>query len=255
MSTDAKTIDAYNKYAKQWSKEHKSGEVVNHVYLEKPAIYSLLGDLKGKRILCIGCGSGEECDFLAAQGAVVVGTDISSGLIEEARKAYPQIQFEVMDMEHLGFEPGSFDMVYSSLAVHYINDWTYLMSEVYKVLAVGGKFIFSTMHPVFTCGDDFTYGEGTMTGIARYKNKAKGEYYTKGDYFTQRPFEAPMKEELVVTWYHKPVSVVVDYLVKAGFSLQKLLEPQPLDSMKEANAKSYTYYSKIPLFLIVKAVK
>ncbi len=255
MSTDIKTIDAYNNFAKKWSEQHKTGEIVNHVYLEKPAMYSLLNNLEGKKILCIGCGSGEECDFLASQGAEVIGTDISSGLIEEARKSYPTIQFEVMDMENLDFEENSFDLVYSSLAVHYIEDWTKLMNETFRVLKAGGEFVFSTMHPVFTGGEDFSYDEGSMTGIARYKNTAKGEFYVKGDYFSPRPFEANMGEELIVTWYHKPIGVVIDYLLKAGFKLATLLEPQPLEEMREARLKSYTYYSKIPLFLIIKVEK
>jgi ubiquinone/menaquinone biosynthesis C-methylase UbiE len=256
MSTDLKTIDAYNKFAKEWSEKHKSNKDLNHLYNEKPAMHFLLPDLSGKTVLCIGCGSGEECDFLANNGATkVIGIDISEGLIEEAKKSYPEIEFKIMDMEKLEFENKSFDFVYSSLAVHYIEDWTKLMNEVSRVLKIGGDFLFSTMHPVFTGGEDFVYGEGTMTGIARYKDRSKGEFYVKGDYFTPRKFEANMGEGLEVTWHHKSIEQVLEYCSNSGLRLVNLKEPKPMEEMKVAKLKSYVYYSRIPLFLIVKVRK
>ena len=65
----------------------RSGKNIAHKFLEKPAMYKKLPDLKDKSILCIGCGTGEECEHLKSLGAKrVVGIDISKGLIDFAKK-------------------------------------------------------------------------------------------------------------------------------------------------------------------------
>jgi 2-polyprenyl-3-methyl-5-hydroxy-6-metoxy-1,4-benzoquinol methylase len=90
MPTDQKTIDAYNKFAEKWANAKRDRSSIFHRYLEKPGMYGKLPDLVGKDVLCIGCGSGEEGEFLRSLGAKrVVGIDISEGLIDIARKTYP----------------------------------------------------------------------------------------------------------------------------------------------------------------------
>jgi len=90
MSTDQKTIDAYNKHAQSWanSKQNKQDKIsIFHQYLKKPALYGKLPDLKDKSVLCVGCGSGEEVEYLHSLGAKkVIGIDISSGLIDIAKR-------------------------------------------------------------------------------------------------------------------------------------------------------------------------
>ena len=52
--------DSYNQHAAQWAERLRSGNNPAHRFLEKPAMYAKLPDLTGQRVLCIGCGSGEE---------------------------------------------------------------------------------------------------------------------------------------------------------------------------------------------------
>lgn len=104
MATDQDTIKSYNNYAKKWAERLRGGKNIAHKYLEKPAMYGKLPNLANKSVLCIGCGTGEECDYISKQGAKkVVGIDISDGLIEFAQKSYPKINFYVMDMEKIDF--------------------------------------------------------------------------------------------------------------------------------------------------------
>ena len=67
----------YDKNSESWVKK----KVWGHEYLEKPAMYSLLPKLKNKKVLCIGCGVGEECEYLRKKGADVIGIDLSIFLI------------------------------------------------------------------------------------------------------------------------------------------------------------------------------
>ncbi len=149
MSTDYRTIRSYNKHAAAWVKRMRSGENLAHTYLEKPAMYKALPDLKGKTILCMGCGSGEECQHLKSLGARrVIGIDASKELIRHAHHSFTGIEFHVMDMERLKFPPASFDVVYSSLVLEYVPDWLPTLKKVYRVLKPGGTFLFSAHHPI-----------------------------------------------------------------------------------------------------------
>ncbi|MBU1110766.1 hypothetical protein KKB83_04060 [Patescibacteria group bacterium] len=69
MATDKDTINSYNQYVKKWAGKLRSGKNIAHEYLEKPAMYKKLPNLSGKSVLCVGCGTGEECDYLLKQGA------------------------------------------------------------------------------------------------------------------------------------------------------------------------------------------
>jgi len=138
MPTDKKTIKSYNEYALKWLEKMRSGKNIAHKFLEKPAMYKKLPNPKNKSVLCIGCGTGEECEHLKSLGAKkVVGIDISKEMIDFAKKSYPDLEFLVMDMEKLNFSENSFDFVYSSLTMHYVNyvkSWTKTLRGVYKVL-------------------------------------------------------------------------------------------------------------------------
>ncbi len=139
MATDKKTIESYNKYAKNWAKDLRAGKNKSHEFLEKPAMYKKLPNLSNKIVLCIGCGTGEECEYLLSSGAKkVIGVDLSPGLIEYAKKSYPDIEFHVMDMEKLKFKDSSFDYIYSSLTMHYVEDWKKPLKEAHRVLKNGG---------------------------------------------------------------------------------------------------------------------
>ena len=106
---------SYNQKAKEWAERMRSGKNFAHTYLEKPAMYGKLPDLKNKTVLCIGCGSGEECAHLLSLGAKkVVGIDLSKELIAIAKASYPNIEFFTMDMAKLKF-PDSL-LIWSILA-------------------------------------------------------------------------------------------------------------------------------------------
>lgn len=150
MSTDQRTIDWYNEHADDYASHVKNpNESVYHSLYEKPAMYAELPDLSGKDIISLGCGTGEDSTYLKNKGAKrSVGIDISERLIEKAKQAYPACEFSVMDMEKLEFDDANFDFAYSSLAIHYIEDWSRVFSEVFRILKPNSNFLFSCGHPV-----------------------------------------------------------------------------------------------------------
>ena len=99
--------------------------------------------MDGLEVISIGCGSGVDARWLKDNGASeVTGVDISEKLIAIAKNNNPDIEFRVMDMEKLDLADASFDLAYSSLAIHYTEDWTIPLKEAYRVLKPGSKYIF-----------------------------------------------------------------------------------------------------------------
>ena len=81
----------------------------------------LLEAKPGERILDLGCGTGPIAAEIAAKGATVVGVDRSPEMIQQARKNYPALRFEVMDAREIAFaEP--FDAVLSNATLHWIKE-------------------------------------------------------------------------------------------------------------------------------------
>ena len=118
---------------------------------EKPALFSLAPDLTGKAVLDLGCGYGENCaEFMRLGASRVVGIDISEKMLEVAKKENFRIKFIKADMSELSCVGGQFDVVFSSLAVHYIKDFDSFVAGVRRILVDSGIFIFSQEHPLTT---------------------------------------------------------------------------------------------------------
>jgi len=94
----------------------------------------LLPGFAGKRVLDLGCGYGWHCSYAAEHGAVtVLGTDISEKMIRTAirKNSHPQITYHLAAMEDLDFADASFDVILSSLALHYIEDYESLIQKIH----------------------------------------------------------------------------------------------------------------------------
>src|SRR4051812_38368634 len=120
---------------------------------EWPALRSMLPDLKGKRVLDLGCGYGWFCRFAREAGAAeVMGVDVSERMLAKAREmtADPAIDYVKSGIEMFELPTGSFDLVYSSLALHYVEDFAGVAEAVHRWLAPGGRFVFSVEHPILT---------------------------------------------------------------------------------------------------------
>lgn len=149
MSTDKQSLDWYNENSQHYTDHVRNpSDSIYHAYYEKPAMYSLLPDIHNKTVLSLGCGPGEDSNYLKKNCAArSIGIDVSTGLLAHAREAYPECEFSEMNMEHLNFNDSTFEFAYSSLAIHYIEDWSQTFKEVFRVLKPGSYFLFSCNHP------------------------------------------------------------------------------------------------------------
>ncbi len=104
----------------EYSKLRKREVNANNLF-ELPTLYELLPDLKGKRVLDLGCGTGERCiDYIKRGAASVTGIDISEKMlaIAESENKNSSITYLKMPMEDIGSLEGEFDVAISSLALH-----------------------------------------------------------------------------------------------------------------------------------------
>jgi SAM-dependent methyltransferase len=120
---------------------------------EWPALRALLPDLRGLRVVDLGCGFGWFCRFAREQGAAqVLGLDVSQKMLARAMATTSDaaITYARADMERLDLPAASFDLAYSSLVLHYIVDLAGLMANLRGALVAGAQLIFSVEHPIYT---------------------------------------------------------------------------------------------------------
>src|SRR6516225_1627108 len=114
------------------------------------ALRALLPNLSGLKVLDLGCGFGWFCRWARQQGAAyVLGIDVSEKMLARARGEAddPAITYRNADMEKLDLPANSFNLVYSSLALHYVGNLNGLMLQVDRSLVRGGRLVFSVAHP------------------------------------------------------------------------------------------------------------
>ena len=105
-------VNDYDKFAKERQEQLKKGEKRPHRFIEKPMMRELLPDLAGKKVLMLGCGTGEESLLLREFGASdIIGVDLSEESIRLAKESYPECEFIVGDMHKLPFNDKSFDFI------------------------------------------------------------------------------------------------------------------------------------------------
>jgi SAM-dependent methyltransferase len=131
---------------------------------EWPAFRELLPALRDKTVLDLGCGFGWHCRYARQQRArSVVGVDLSEKMLARARASTNDGAFEYrrLAIEDIDFSAGEFDVVLSSLPLHYVERFDLVCRNVHYCLVPGGSFVFSVEHPVFTAlaAQDWYYGQ------------------------------------------------------------------------------------------------
>lgn len=207
----------------------------------------MLPELKGARVLDLGCGMGWHLRYAMGQGADLgVGCDLSERMLAAARErtADPRVTFLRAAIEDVNFPPGSFDLVISSLALHYVEDFAPVCEKVYGLLKSGGSFVLSVEHPVFTAQGKQDWCRGEDGAI---------RHWPVDDYFLEGKRETMFLGQPVIK-YHKTLTTYAAGLLCAGFILTGLAEPQPSPELiKEFPGMAQE--SRRPMMLILSARK
>ena len=177
----------------------------------------LLGDVAGRRVLEVGCGSAPCARYLARQGADVIAFDVSAGMLAHARAAarrtgtpVPLVQADVCE---LPFRDRSFDLAFSAFGgIPFVADSAGAMREVARVLRPGGRWVFSVTHPMRWAFPDDP-GPAGLTAIQSYFDHAP---YVEVD-------EAGVPAYVE---HHRTMGDRIREIIGAGLLLLNVLEPE-----------------------------
>jgi SAM-dependent methyltransferase len=211
---------------------------------EWPALRALLPDVRGLRVLDLGCGFGWFCSWAREQGAVgVLGLDISEKMLARARatNADSEITYAKADLERVDLPEGSFDLAYSSLALHYVEDLAGLMAKVHRALAPGARLVFSMEHPIYTAPAH----PGWSVDADGRKTWPVDSYSLEGPRTTDWLAEGVVKQ-------HRTVGTVLNLLIGLGFAILHVEEWAPADGQIAARPELAEERER-PMFLLVGA--
>jgi SAM-dependent methyltransferase len=210
---------------------------------EWPALRSMLPDVSGVRVVDLGCGYGWFCRWAREQGASeVLGLDISEKMLDRARAATGDeaIAYRHANLEELSLPPAGYDLVYSSLAFHYIEDAQRLYRTIYDALAPGGRLVFSTEHPIFMA-----------SGHPGWIATDAGRTWPVDHYSIEGRRTAHWLSADVVK-YHRTVATTVNLLIGAGLRVLHIEEFSPTAAQIKANPALAEEVDR-PMFLMIAA--
>jgi SAM-dependent methyltransferase len=177
----------------------------------------LLGDVAGRRVLEIGCGSAPCARWLRRAGADVVALDLSAGMLARAAELNRSTGIEVpllqADAGALPLASGSVDVACSAFGgLPFVADVEAALTEVARVLRPGGRFVASVNHPMRWPFPDSPDPE---------------DLRVVSSYFDRRPYvETDDRGRTVYVEHHRTVGDWVRAVVGSGLVLTDLMEPE-----------------------------
>jgi SAM-dependent methyltransferase len=177
----------------------------------------LLGDVRGRAVLEVGCGAAMCSRWLARQGARPVAFDLSAGMLRHARSGAARTGIEVplvqADAQRLPFRDETFDLACTAFgAVGFVADSARVMREVARVLRPGGRWVFATTHPIRWAFPDDPGPAGLTVTMPYFDRTPYVEYAADG-----RPSYVE---------HHRTLGDRVREIAAAGFRLVDLVEPE-----------------------------
>jgi ubiquinone/menaquinone biosynthesis C-methylase UbiE len=177
----------------------------------------LLGDVRDRTVLEIGCGSAMCSRWLAGQGARTVATDLSAGMLRHAREGNGATGIDVplvqADAQRLPFRDDSFDLAFTAFgAIAFVADSAAVMREVARVVRPGGRWVFATTHPLRWSFPDDPGPDGLRATMPYWDRTPYVEFAANG-----RP---------VYVEHHRTLGDRVQEIAAAGFRLVDLVEPE-----------------------------
>ncbi len=227
----------------------KGGEVLGNTSLPYYGAFiseekwKLFGDVSGKKMLEIGCGTGHSLQYHGERKASELwGMDISKKQVEKASEHLAtyglSAKFVISPMEdECGIPKDYFDFVYSVYAIGWTTDLDTTFLRIASYLKKDGIFIFSWSHPIHKC----VAAENDMLTF-------------KKCYFDESWYSLSLDGE-TLSLSDRMLSTYVNSLAKAGFVIEQMIEKSDDDIMKNKNNDFAEKAKMIPVTFVIKARK
>lgn len=209
---------------------------------EWPALRALLPGLHGRKVVDLGCGFGWFCRWARENGAAqVLGIDVSEKMLAQARATTSdtEITYTRADMERLELAPAAFDVVYSSLALHYIANLDILLSQVHRSLVEGGSLVFSVEHPIYTAPADPNW----FVAATGRKVWPVDRYLDEGPRSTDWLAKGVIKQ-------HRTLATYLNAILRSGFALRHVEEWGPTEEQIAARPQFADEHQRPPFLLV-----
>jgi SAM-dependent methyltransferase len=219
----------YDGFARAYARNSETNPV-NALY-ERPAIISVAGDVRGLRALDAGCGPGVQAAELIKRGATVTGVDLSEDLLDIARERLgPAVPLRQADLSQpLAFPDNAFDLVLSSLVMHYLEEWEPTLREFHRVLVPHGRLVMSTHHPFM---DMRVSGSDDYFGTYRWTE----DWARDGRTMSMR-------------FWHRPLRAMLAAFKATGFAVDDIVEPEPEPEMADDAPGAYHHLTRNAQFI------
>lgn len=215
-------------------------------FLEMPATLKLLGNIKGKKVLDFGCGTGIYAKIMAKAGAKVKGFDISGKMLEIARKGNPGLELRRGSGSRIPFDE-KFDIVVAALVLDCVRDWGKALREVSRVLKKGGYFVFSAGNPIIEVAAKTVKNKTSLRVIG------EKSYFREG--LCRSSWGVIKGKEVIMPFYHKTYETIIKRIIKSGFEIVDYADCKPSVKAKKLFPEYYKSHSIFPIFCVWKIRK
>lgn len=212
-------------------------------YVLDPVMMPRALAVRPKTMLDVGCGEGRFCRMLSKHGIAVTGIDPTLALIAEARRRDPSGNYLEADAEKLPFDDGAFDLVVSCLSLVDIPDAAAAISEMTRVLKLGGRLLIANSNGFNTAGD--------AEGLGWARDAHGGRAHFRIDHYLQERSQWIEWRGIRILNHHRPLSTYMRLLLEQGLRLTFFDEPRPVADAP-ARAKDYV---RAPWFLVMEWAK
>ena len=248
---------AWEKNAAWWDAYYKEGNDF-HMTLIAPPTERLLGIEPGQTVLDVACGNGAFSRRMAELGAQVVAFDFSGAFIacagERTLEHADRIEYHVLDATDrdalLSLGEDRFEAAVCTMAVMDMEEIEPLAEVLPRLLAPGGRFVFSIMHPCFN---------NPSTRMSAEHEERDGDVRTVRTVRIERymtPFSAKgigiVGQPVPQTYFHRPLHVLLEPFLRNGLVLDGLEETAFTDPANARGPLSWDHYPEIPPVLVVR---
>ena len=252
MSKRINLKEGWNKVAEKYQTLIKisTNEVHYGPNAEGEKKLKLLGNVRRKKVLEIGCGGGQNSIVLAKAGAKTVGIDFSKAQLDYAERLAKQervnVKFVELDMREVDNLKEKFDIVLSSFAFQYVTDLKPLFRKISQIIRQKGLFVFTIGHPMAYAEKLKKSNKGIAAVIYNYFKKEHRVWYWNFDRKTK------------FTDFHHRITDVSTALHDSGFIIEKIIEQTAYPPNKNSPYYDPSYdkrWNQIPFSIIFKCVK
>ena len=238
MINDSST-ECWNNVGNEWVQKAQSNDF--RIYYIMPNTIEKMGDVKGLRVLDLGCGDAGYAREFAKRGADVTAIDCAEESIafakSEAERQNLKMECLVRNSNDLyGIEDNTFDIVLCSMMLMDVEDLDGTIKEVNRVLKPNCRVVISVLHPCFKSPIEH-----------KWQHNGDETYVVVKNYFEPQAWSGVIDGiQSPVIYRHRTISDYTKCFIHNGFEIVDMDEPRPTEEQMNCSPR-IKWLDKIPM--------